>query len=232
MDYYDIDIEDIIGVFSAQSSLDSCYEDNDAAACARIRRVGGSLTVSGSGVERFTTNLVFLRAEGLEASWSFDSELGDWGTLNFAGSFNTYMTHEFQESTVTPVLSCKGNIATDCDGVHDFRMTQRITWDYRNTQVSLLWRHLGELTVPDREIENVLPAFRTIDSYNYFDFFASYTFWEDRLVVSGSIENLLDDDPPIVGQDIGSTSYNYANTLPSHYDFAGRIMKLSFRLLY
>ena len=38
VDYYDIKIDDTISTYGAENSLNACYRNNDAAACARINR--------------------------------------------------------------------------------------------------------------------------------------------------------------------------------------------------
>ena len=44
--------------------------------CAKIQRVGGGLTLPGSGVELFTTNLVYLQAEGVEVGFALGLDVG------------------------------------------------------------------------------------------------------------------------------------------------------------
>ena len=232
LDYYDIDIEDIIGEFSAQEILNACYEGGIAGECAKINRRGGGLTLAGAGVDLYTTNLLYLQAEGLELGISFDVDLDNAGVLQFSGTINSYMTHESQSGPLTPVLECKGHIATDCDGVFDIRWIGRVIWNWQDLTVSGQWRHLGDLTVPDRERGQVFQAFRKVDAYDYFDLYASYRFWEDRMAVSFGVENITDEEPPIVGQDIGDTGYNFGNTLPSHYDVFGLTYNLSFKFTY
>lgn len=231
LDYYDIDISDIIGVFSAQEILDACYNDGDMSQCDKIQRVGGGLTSSAAGVERFTTNLDYLRAEGLEFNADLGFALPDgFGRLDFSFTYNQYLTHESQSSANVPVIDCKGYIATDCDGVFETRWVQRSTWSLDSSSgsyaVSLLWRHQGELESPARQQGMVFPAFRQIEAQDYLDLALSYATPDDRLLFRLSVNNLLEQDVPIVGQDIGSTPYNFGNTLPSHYDIFGRVLKL------
>jgi hypothetical protein len=57
VDYYDIQVAAYFGEFSPQEVLDGCYIGGDTVACSKIKRIGGDLTISGSGVELFTTNL-------------------------------------------------------------------------------------------------------------------------------------------------------------------------------
>ncbi|TRY32875.1 TonB-dependent receptor domain-containing protein [Aliiglaciecola sp. M165] len=225
VDYYDIDISDIIGNFSAQEILDSCYINGDANECAKIGRVGGDLTGSAAGVNQFTTNLKFLRAEGVEIGFNFNLDIGDMGNLAFSGNINKYLTQESQSSDTVPVLDCKGFYGTSCDPLSDLRWIQRTTWTYEDFTVSLLWRHIDSVDVEPGERDLRFEAFRQIDAYDYFDLFASYAV-NDYTTITVGIDNLLDEDPPVLGNDIGDTSSNSGNTFPSNYDPLGRFYKV------
>jgi outer membrane receptor protein involved in Fe transport len=227
VDYYNIDVEDIIGEFSAQEILDACYVTGDAGECAKIRRVGGDLTIAGSGVERFTTNLLYEKAEGIEIGFSFGYNLGDWGDLQFSGNINKYLTQESQSSAQSAVIDCKGFYGTSCDPISDIRWIQRTSWLWNNFNVSLQWRHIGSVDIEPVERDGVFEAFRKIDAYDYFDLFASYT-WQDRYEFSLGIDNLTEEDPPVVGNEAGDTSSNSGNTFPSNYDVLGRVFTARF----
>ena len=49
---------------------------------------------------------------------------------------------------------------------------------------------------------------------------------------AGSVFNLFDKKPPVVGGTVGSTSYNGGNTYPSSYDALGRRYAVSARLKF
>lgn len=224
VDYYDIDIQDIIGNFSAQEILDSCYINGDANECAKINRVGGDLTGSAAGVNQFTTNLNFLRAEGIEIGFNFNFDMEDMGNLAFSGNINKYLTQESQSSITVPVLDCKGYYGTSCDPLSDLRWIQRTTWSYADLTVSLLWRHINSVDIEPVERDLRFEAFRSIGSYDYFDLFASYAVHENITVTLG-IDNMFDKEPPVLGNDVGDTSSNSGNTFPSNYDALGRMYK-------
>ena len=231
VDYYDINIENIIGEFSAQEILDQCYIGGDANECAKIQRVGGDLTGSAAGVELFTTNLKYLQAEGVEVAFNFGVDLGEMGTLNFSGNINKYLTQESQSSDSVPVLDCKGYYGTSCDPLSDIRWIQRTTWSYDDFAVSVLWRHIGSVDVEPGEASLRDERFRTIDSYDYIDLFASYQF-NDHVTFTLGIDNMFDKDPPVVGNDVGDTSSNSGNTFPSNYDTIGRVYKGGIKLKF
>lgn len=231
VDYYDIYIENIIGEFAAQEILDQCYIGGDANECAKINRVGGDLTGSAAGVELFTTNLKYLQAEGVEVAFNFGFELGDAGSLSFSGNINKYLTQESQSSDTVPVLDCKGYYGTSCDPLSDLRWTQRTTWTMDDWQVSLLWRHIGSVSVEPGERALRDPRFTEIESYDYFDLFGSYQF-NDYVTFTLGIDNMFDKDPPVVGNDVGDTSSNSGNTFPSNYDTMGRIYKAGLKFKF
>ena len=48
--------------------------------------------------------------------------------------------------------------------------------------------------------------------------------------VSFGVKNLIDEKPPILGNEAGDTSSNSGNTFPSNYDVYGRYYSLSAQL--
>lgn len=231
VDYYSIDVQDVIGEFSAQGILDLCYEGGNADACSKINRVSGDLTLSGSGIDLYTTNLDYMKVEGVEIGFAFGFNLGNMGDLQFAGNINQFLTHESQDSALTPVIDCNGYYGTSCDPTAELAWTQRTTWNWDKLAVSLQWRHTNALDVQKEEAAGVYEAFRTIDAYDYFDLYASYQVM-DNFKVSLSIDNLLDEEPPVVGGEAGSTTYNSGNTFPSHYDVLGTVYTVGAKLTF
>lgn len=224
VDYYDIDISDIIGSFSAQEILDACYVNGDPSECAKINRIGGDLTGSAAGVNQFTENLKYLQAEGLEIAFNVNFDIGEMGNIAVSGNINKYLTQESQSSDTVPVLDCKGYYGTSCDPISDLRWIQRTTWTYQDFTLSMLWRHIDSVDVEPGERALRFAAFRKIDAYDYFDLFGSYAF-NDNLTFTLGVDNMFDKEPPVLGNDIGDTSSNSGNTFPSNYEVLGRIYK-------
>jgi iron complex outermembrane recepter protein len=232
LDYYDIDISDYIDEFRAQEIFDSCYVVGVESECAKIVRVGGTLTLPGSGLTTLTTNLENIHAEGVELGFSFRLDTERFGSLTFMGNVNKFLTHERQSSTVLPVLDCLGFYGTSCEGPKpEMRWIQRSSWDYRNFQASLLWRHVGEVEKEDVEKAFTFPQFQKIDSFDYFDLYGSYSLF-DKVTISAGITNVLNEDPPIVGNEAADTSSNSGNTFPSHYDTLGRMYSVGLNVRF
>lgn len=227
MDYYDIKIDDYIGNFSVQEVLDQCYIDGNAGECAKINRVSGGLTISGSGINLFTTNLNYLQAEGVEMAYGFALSLGKYGQLSVSGSVNKYITQESLSSTASKVIDCNGFYGTSCDPISEWSANQRVTWTLDKWTVSAMNRYLSGIDILEDERASTFSAFQKIEGYSYLDLYASYDVMEGVNVNFG-IDNALDKDPPIVGNEAGSTTFNSGNTFPSTYSVLGRIYTLGF----
>ncbi|WP_105213727.1 MULTISPECIES: TonB-dependent receptor domain-containing protein [unclassified Pseudoalteromonas] len=233
LDYYDIDIDDIIGEFTVDEILAACYTLGDAEQCAKIQRVGGGLTVAGAGIEQYTTNLKNLRAEGIELGFNFAWPMDNWGELQFSGTVNKYLTQESQSAETARVIDCKGYYSTNCDPLSELRAVQRTTWAMDDFTVSLQWRYMDGIDVePYRTVvPNYDPRFRSIGSYSYFDLYANYHI-TDNITASLGVDNLFEKEPPVVGGEAGGTSFNSGNTFPSSYDVLGRKFKLGVRFQF
>ena len=231
LDYYDISIDDVIGEFSAQEILDSCYKKADSVSCSKINRIGGDLTIAGAGIEQFTVNLKNQRAEGIELGFNFAVLMDSMGELQFSGNINKYLTQESQSGDLTPIIDCKGVFSTSCDPISELRWVQRTSWVWEDLTMSLQWRHIDGVEMEESQAEKSFEAFRSIESYDYFDLFASY-YATENIVVNFGIDNIFEKEPPVVGGEAGSTRANSGNTFPSNYDVLGRKLKMGIKVQF
>ncbi len=232
VDYYDIDVTDVIGAFTAQEVLDQCYVLGQAASCANVVRVDGDLTSPASGIQRLTTNLDYEKSTGYEIGFNLGYDLGEFGDLSFSGMINKYSEQESQSSATSPVIDCSGFFGTSCDPVSELRWTQRTSWNWGDLTASLQWRHIDAVDIERPESAATFAAFRTIDDYDYLDLYVSYRLWDERVRISVGIDNITDEDPPVVGNEAGDTSSNSGNTFPSNYDTLGRMYTFGARLSF
>ena len=231
VDWYDIEIDDFIDEPGGQEALDTCYVLADPECLAGVVRIGGSLTVSGTGVPAPFTNFEFYRAEGVDLTVNTGYDLGGLGELGFGLTAHRYLTNEFKTTTASPVVDCNGFYGTSCDPVPEFRSTFRASWSRDAFNASLLWRHLGGMDAQSGEAGALFEAFRSVGSQNYFDLTLGYAY-EDLATFSLLVYNLADEDPPILGNDTGTTAFNSGNTFPSLFDTMGRTYTFSVRLAF
>ena len=156
--------------------------------------------------------------------------------------------------------NCAGGAGTPADigSIQpEFSWTQRTTLTFDNVDLSLLWRHISAISREPDDVANgagpsyvgpvpgtqsALPGapapgsfgnrnFGFIEAYDYFDLSARIGVG-DNLTVTVTVANLFDKQPPITGQDVGSSSFNSGNTYPSTYDALGRSFRVGARLRF
>jgi outer membrane receptor protein involved in Fe transport len=231
VDYYNIEINDYIDEPSGQEALDICYVLEDQACLDGVVRVGGAITETGTGVPAFFTNFEIFQAEGIDLVVNTGFDLGGAGELGLAFTAHQYLSNEFQTTSTSAVVDCKGVYGTSCDPVPEFRATLRANWMRNDFDASLLWRHIGSMDAQANEAAALFPAFRSVSSQDYFDLTFGYV-WNDMARISLLVANVLDEDPPILGNETGSTSFNSGNTFPSLFDTMGRTYSVNLKLTF
>jgi outer membrane receptor protein involved in Fe transport len=231
LDYYNIEINNYIDQPSGQEALDTCYVLGDPICLAGVVRIGGALGETGTGVPALFTNFQVYKAEGLDLVVNTAFDLGNIGELSLSWNAHQYLSNEFQTTAVSDVVDCKGVYGTSCDPVPEFRSTIRAQWMLDEFDASLLWRHIGAMDAQANEADALFADFRSVDANNYFDLTFGYT-WNDMVRVSFLVANVLDEDPPILGNETGSTSFNSGNTFPSLFDTMGRVYSANVKLSF
>ena len=231
VDYYDIEINDYIDQPTGQEAFDTCYVLGDPVCLAGVVRIGGGLGETGTGVPTYYTNFERYQAEGIDFVVNTGFDLGGAGELALALTMHQYLTNEFLTTPTSAVVDCKGVYGTSCDPVPEFRSTLRANWMRNNFDASILWRYVGGMDAQASEAAALFPAFRSVSAQSYFDLTFGYV-WNDMARVSVLVSNVFDEDPPILGNETGSTSFNSGNTFPSLFDTMGRTYGLSLKLTF
>ena len=81
------------------------------------------------------------------------------------------------------------------------------------------------------EAATLFETFRNVGSQNYFDLNLGYSY-KDWGRFSFLVRNIADEDPPILGNETGSTSFNSGNTLPSLFDTMGRTYSINLKVTF
>ena len=223
VDYYSIEVTDLISSVGAANTLDSCYGDNDPVSCAKINRsAGGQIWVGGGYVEDFNVNIGGLEVSGIDIVSNYRFNLDALGmedlgsvSLNFVGSI--LEKNDTDPGAGQAIDECAGKYGNDCgtpkpEWRHRARATWETPWD---ASVSLTWRYIGEVHLQ-------APVSARIDynfeAENYFDLSAN---WEvlDGVSVRGGVNNVFDNDPQL-SRSVGTTGNG--NTYPQTYDSFGR----------
>lgn len=250
-DYYSIKIKDAISQPTVGDVFAACFgsatpDPNVAVnpgaaaatspACTSIRRgpVTGGLDGDAAttfGLPQPFTNSGTIKTSGVDVVANYRRDLGFAGlNLSFAGNWTR--ESKFQATPVSRdfqgrlgARECVGLYSVNCSltgsPLPEFSFQQRTTLTFAGTSASVLWRFIDSLRVEGGQAAGFRPQFSKIGVQHYFDLSIRQEVTDDINFVF-SVFNAFDNQPPIVGSSIGSTSYNSGNTYPSTYDPLGR----------
>ena len=218
LDYFDIQIDDAIANFGggANNVLNICYDPANPAGgigsdfCNVVnRRPDG--TIDNVAVQ--VQNVAEITLKGFDLIASYDMDL--WGGnagIRYLGTVTT--ESDFVAFAGDTPIECAGRFGADC-GEPTPEYKHRATFQYTRDDFTaqLIWRYIGEV---DDDDDGQTFFVETIDAESYFDASGSYRF-NDNYSLSFGIDNLLDTEPPILGD-----NQEQANTYPATYDVFGR----------
>ncbi|WEK56699.1 MAG: TonB-dependent receptor [Candidatus Brevundimonas phytovorans] len=235
LDYFDIQIDNLVSTIGAQNSLDACYTAGLAAACANIERnANGQLWVGTGNVVDLNTNIGGLKTAGVDVAVNYNLDLADFG-WDRAGTLGFAMVGTWLDKLETDTGLGFANSKYDCAGFYgnqcgvpspEWRHRFRVDWGtpIEGLNVNGTWRYYGgaEIAVlgADGSLDNAPAARidREFDAINYFDLAAT---WQarDNVSVRAGVNNVFDTDPPL-SYSVGTTGNN--NTYPQLYNAMGR----------
>ena len=227
VDYFDIDVEDLISTFGAANTLDACYQFGDDGACSRIHRnANGQLWIGTGNVDDLNTNIGGLETSGVDLNLNYTGlDIGSMGSLTFN------LTGTWLKELITDPGSA-GFPPFDCTGLHagncvsslttaanpEIRTRFRIGWETPwNVDFAVTHRYIGPVSQEGAAADRID---RNFSHENYFDVFGSWNV-TDMANVRLGINNVLDNDPQI-NASVGTTGNG--NTYPQVYDALGRFI--------
>lgn len=227
LDYYNIELEDVVGTLSVQTIVGECFNTGGANPsfddanfyCQQFSRIpNGNIT----GVLTTQVNLAAWKTSGIDAQvdWGFD--LADLGLAENAGAFDLNLvitkleSFEKQARPGAPFIEHAGTISGELSGGAFPEWKSALTGTYRvgPAKISLRWRHVDGMT-DFRSVPVFSPTAVNTPKYDLFDLTGSWSF-DERVTLRAGVNNLGDKDPPFY------TSYSNSNTDPSTYDVLGR----------
>ncbi|HET9397217.1 MAG TPA: TonB-dependent receptor [Sphingomicrobium sp.] len=258
LDYYNIRIKDVIGSALPGDAINACFGDpaNPPAGaasdpdCLVIRRNPATGGLDGDpattpGLFLPLTNLGELFTDGFDLLMNYKTDVG-FG--DFAWSFvgNWTRNSEYNANAASPdsfFRECAGYYSINCSFTGSIQpklqFSQRFTLSVDKVDFSLLWRWIDKVKYEPRAIQDdleafgvtVLEEFQTIPAEHYFDLTTRFNA-TDNMTFTFTVQNLLDNQPKLVGNTIGSTTFNSGNVFPSTYDALGRRYAVSAKLKF
>jgi iron complex outermembrane recepter protein len=233
VDYFDITVENVIAPLGADLILNKCLSTGDPEFCTKIQRAPGSGDIwSAQGfVIDPTLNLGSLGTKGLDLEANYRFDVGGTGSLAIQ-LIGTYLDELVTEPLPgDPTYDCSGLYGTVC-GVpspewrHKLRTTWATPW---NLDLTLTWRHIDEVIV-DNLVDNpnftpgAPPFDEQLAAQDYVDLAAAYSLelGPSALTMRLGINNLTDEEPPLISQATCTSVFCSGNTFPQVYDTLGR----------
>lgn len=223
-----------------------------SAACTAIRRdpLTGGLNGDPNttpGLFLTTSNLGKLETSGVDVTANYAYDFGV-AKLSLAGAVTWTDESKFQAVDGGYDRDCVGYYSVNCgQPIPEWQWSLRGTASFEGIDVSVLWRHIGGteyegaaddfaargFTTGNRRLfSGTVPAsgganagrtvdFNEINGKDYIDLTSRLDVAEN-FSLTLSVQNLFDIEPPLVGGEAGSTTFNGGNTFPSTYDALGR----------
>lgn len=163
IDYYDINIKNVIGSIGADNILNLCGKTGQL--CDRIHRdTNGSLWLTQQGYVIDTlANTGGLKETGLDFDVGYSFNLGKYGKLRAS-----YIATVLKDFLVSPVAALP-ELSYDCVGLYGshcgtpnakYRSTVHLTWmtPWSGLDVTLAWRHFDKVMLDQLSNNSVLRA--------------------------------------------------------------------------
>lgn len=229
VDYYQINVKDAIGSVSTQLAAELCYTaDNypNNRFCDTITRNPANGAVR--EVINQSENLDSYKTSGIDTTLSYDWEIGGLpGDFDFGLIYTHYLedSYTFQAIDGPQTEDTLGIIGNPKD---EFRA--KIGWEHEGLR--LTWTTLFKSGgVDDKDVGPGDPAYFSIGSQSYHNFYIGYTLRRRPTVrLYAGVNNVFDDLGPFLPS--GLDSGNSRNIVSSLNDLDGREFYLGARLAF
>jgi outer membrane receptor protein involved in Fe transport len=254
VDYFNINLKDAIQGFGADAVLAACNSQSTATfvspACALINRdASGSLWLTTAGfVTDIPTNTSEIDTSGIDLNVSYSHRLGGLGNLS-ASFIGSYLLKYRNDNGLSDPYECDGFYGPVCSGAVVAASAPMPKWRHKaratlqtpfGLGISLQSRFVGKVKAETLQDNGTVGGEFNFDpglhikSQTYFDLAATYTLL-DRVNLRAGVNNVLDNDPPLVTSGSGSrggsnlcpTGPCNGNTYPGTWDALGRFFYLA-----
>jgi outer membrane receptor protein involved in Fe transport len=207
VDYYSIEVEDIIARQSATELWRDCILslDADSAACSVVHR---DPTDGGANIVDITyTNAGYAKFTGvdLQVNWSAQFEDIGLGFVPGGLAINSQLTVPIDRITqATPTADKVENVGTlrcdldlNCSG-YDYSLFTTFNYFVGDLSLSLRWNNYPSIEAVNYATDPETRDRGTFTSYNVFSLSGSYQL-NDTMTLRAGVDNILDNPPPFSG---------------------------------
>lgn len=219
VDYYNIEITDVIGTIGASAQLQGCYNANgqnptydvNNGYCQLFQR--DPLTGNAVAAQELNQNLATLKTSGVDAQIDWragmaDLGMPDWGSLSANVVVGWLESWERQDAAGGPFISRTGTIDSVFGNTFpEWKVLTSVNWRNDSFGAGIRWRRIGEMSQYSTTNE--------LDAIDYIDLNGSWSI-NDNVSLRAGVNNLTDEAPRVYAPGV------QANTDPSTYDVLGR----------
>lgn len=219
IDYYNIEIKDVIASIPASSQLQGCFNfkgenatySNDNGFCKLFVR--DPLTGNVAQATSTNGNLGGLKTSGvdIQVDWAVtlaDVGLPDWGRISLNVVLGWLESRQLQEVPNGIFTERVGTIDTNFGNTFpEWKSLTSLNWRMGDFSAGARWRRIDSMTV--------FGSTNELDATDYFDLNGSWNLTEN-VSVRATVNNITDEEPRTYAPGI------QANTDPSTYDVLGR----------
>lgn len=228
VDYFDIEIVDVIGQLDGSVSLARCYNQDGVSNpnysasneyCQFIDR--NTQTGEFELIRQPYFNLGRLQTSGIDLTVNYAFDLNSGGTL-FLNSLVSFVD-AFEVVTLEgdPAIDYKGTIGGPGGPKPDWQSLTTVGYSQGPFSASLRWFYLPSME-DDSTAINPNSTQRGVESYQKFNLVGTWDL-SDSFDLRWGITNILDEDIPQVGNSRGNTDY-------ATYDLVGRSYYVGLRM--
>ena len=203
-DLYQIEIEDVVDSLQFLTAYQQCFNVNGVSNptysvanefCQAIHR--DPITGNAGYVEGGQFNLSERFTSGLDVSFTWRKDMVG-GTFGIQSSINKLFSWQQPAAADpdSPMLEYAGSAGGN-NSYYDYRLFTQVSYDRDRLGVGLNWRYLPS-AMHDSKVQTPTLAVQDTEAYNVFNLNGSWRF-NERMRLRGGIDNILDDEPPIVG---------------------------------
>lgn len=240
IDYFQIELEDMIAQIGSDLIFDRCFDVNLNTAgdpnniyCQKITRnpeTGGSLSMEVTYNNESTATLA-----GIDLNLNWTAQLADLGFDSVPGGLGINLLATIP-TTVETQLSADSDTAdwvghqsgSGCPssvacGTYAYQLFTTFNYFNGPWSTSLRWQHYPDIDSGAKVTNSESTAFGVHDAYNVFALTGSYRL-DDNITLMGGIENLFDAKPPKAGGDPDASNWPVPATYAGGgiYDVLGR----------
>ena len=227
VDYFDIDLEDAIGTFGAQTIMEKCLdaESLDNMFCALVNRDPVTKNLISVDVQQLNLSRFATRGIDYEARYWFPLSAIGMGEEAGTISINAVYTNLLERSFVLdPTDPSTHSDTVGLFGSPEWKGAIRTTWNAGPWTVNWNLRHFAPMRPGSHVTKDLYDVYKT-DHVFYTDLYAAYQV-NEKVSVYGGLRNAFDREPPrLPGAEAGGANFEYGYQAGT-YDVLGRTFYL------